>query len=78
MRRALGVILVLTACAALAACSHGQAAHPDPAACRSAMKAAFARALASPSASPAGEPAACKGVPQATISQFATQIMGGN
>jgi len=64
----LGIALTATACGGPTA---------DPAACKSAMAKAYASAMASPSGAPAGEPAACKGVPAATVSQYATQIMGG-
>ena len=37
----------------------------------------IATALRNPSAKPAAEPASCHGVPTATVSQFATQIIGG-
>lgn len=52
---------------------------PDPAACKQAMAAAYAKALtAGQSAAPAAEPAACRGVPTSTVSGFAAQIMAGH
>ena len=74
-RHALPALLILAAALTLTACGGGTAA--NPAACKSAMAKAYASAMASPSGAPAGEPAACKGVPAATVSRYATQIMGG-
>ena len=49
----------------------------NPAACKSAMAAAYLTTMRDPSAPPAAEPVSCHGVPTATVSQFAAQIMGG-
>ena len=65
----LGMALTVTAC--------GSTPAANPAACKAAMVKAYAYALANPSGAPAAEPAACKGVPAATVSQYATQIMEG-
>ena len=50
---------------------------PNPAACKAAMAQAYLTTLRNPSAPPAAEPSSCHGVPTSTVSQYATQIMGG-
>lgn len=49
----------------------------NPAACKSAMVTAYLTAMRDPSAPPAAEPVSCHGVPTATVSQYAEQVMGG-
>lgn len=73
-RKRLATAATLTAIA-LTATGCGGSGGPDQAACKSAMQAAYAKALASPSASPASEPPACKGVPAATLSKYAADII---
>ena len=67
---------VIIAGSLLAACSSPKPA-ANPAACKAAMAKAYAAALQNPSAPPAAEPVSCHGVPASTVSQYATQIMGG-
>ena len=76
MRKALAALAATAGVALLVACSSPRPA-PNPVACKAAMARAYATALRDPSAPPAAEPAACRGVPTATVSQYATQIMGG-
>lgn len=61
-------ILVLAGCSG----SHGGG---DAAACKAAMARDYGYALAHPDVPAATEPAACKGVPAATVSRFAGEIM---
>lgn len=77
MKRVLAAAALAAAGLTLAGCAHSQGQRPDPATCKSAMRADYKYALAHPSASPAAEPAACRGVPQPTLSQYVTQIMEG-
>ena len=67
--------VILAATFTLAACSSGTHSSGDPAACKAAMTRAYEYALAHPDAPPATEPPACKGLPDATVSRFATEIM---
>jgi hypothetical protein len=71
----LAVVVILL----VAGCGGSKPQHPaaNPAACKAAMAKAYQTALQNPSASPAAEPAACHGIPAATISKYATQILEG-
>jgi len=77
MRSILAAVAAVVAVALAVGCG-GSKPKPDVAACKSAMKHAYAQALSNPSAAPATRPPACAGVDDATLRKLAAQILSGN
>jgi len=67
-----GVMIIVTAAVAGVIMYSGK---PDESACKAAMRAGYAKALRNPAEPAQGEPAACRGIPAATASRFAVEIM---
>lgn len=68
------LIAAAAAVVMLAGCGGGSSG-PDVAACKAAMKEAFATASADPSSPDASKPAACEGVDDKTIERLAGEIV---